>query len=105
VAPVSAGWATIAGLAVTTALLKTSGPVFLGGRTLPHVVSVTIVLLAPALLAGLVMTETFADGSALSLDARAAGLTAAALAIQRRASLVATILIAALVTAGVRAVT
>lgn len=101
----SESWPTIAGLAVTTALLKTSGPLFLGGRALPRVVSATIALLAPALLAGLVVVETFADGSDLSLDARAAGLAAAALAIARRASLVATVVAAAVVTAAVRAAT
>jgi hypothetical protein len=64
-----------------------------------------IALLAPALLAALVVTETFAADGELTLDARAAGLLAAAMALALRASLVVTVVVAALATAGLRAVT
>ena len=51
------------------------------------------------------VTETFtsARGGDLSLDARAAGVAAAAVSIALRASLVVTIVVAAVAAAGVRA--
>ena len=101
----SAAWVTIGALAVTTAAIKAAGPLVLGGRSLPRPVVLVIALLAPALLAALVMTETFADGKSLVLDARAAGVAAAAIAIALRAPFVVTIVVAALITAAVRAAT
>jgi hypothetical protein len=101
---VSAVWITIGALAVTTAAIKAAGPLTLGGRSLPAPVVLVISLLAPALLAALVITQTFADGDRLVLDARAAGVAAAAVAIALRAPLVVTIVIAAAVTAAVQAV-
>lgn len=99
----SAVWVTIAGLAVTTAAVKGSGPLVLGGRSLPGPVLLMITLLAPALLAALVVTQTFADDQTLVLDARAAGVGAAGVAIALRAPLIVTIVVAAVVTAGLRA--
>ncbi len=52
-------WVTIGVLAVGTALIRASGPVILGGRELPQRVMDVIALLAPALLAALVVVETF----------------------------------------------
>ena len=82
----SAAWTTIAGLAVTTFAIKAAGPVALGGRELPPWVLRYIALLAPALLAALVVVETFAEGKDLVLDARAAGLAAAAAVLAARLS-------------------
>jgi branched-subunit amino acid transport protein len=101
----TAVWVTIAGLTVATAAIKASGPLVLGGRSLPAAATGVIALLASALLAALVVTQTFAHEGELTLDARAAGLLAAAVALALRASLIATIVVAALATAGVRAVT
>jgi len=98
----TAVWVTIGGLAVATAAIKAAGPLALGGRTLPTPLLLVISLLAPALLAALVATQTFADGRSLVIDARAAGVAAAATAIALRAPLVVTIVVAALVTAAVR---
>jgi hypothetical protein len=95
-------WVTIGGLAVATAAIKAAGPLALGGRTLPVPLILVISLLAPALLAALVATQTFADRTTLVIDARAAGVAAAAIAITLRAPLVVTIVVAALVTAAVR---
>jgi hypothetical protein len=100
----SAVWITIAGLAAATAAIKATGPLTLGGRPLPPQLLVIISLLAPALLAALVATQTFADGQDLVIDARAAGVAAAAGAIALRAPLVVTIVLAAVVTAGLRAI-
>jgi branched-subunit amino acid transport protein len=101
----TAVWITIAGLAVGTATIKAAGPLLVGGRSLPPFAQSVIALLAPALLAALVITETFAHEGELTIDPRAAGLAAAALAIALRASLIMTMIVAALATAGLRAVT
>jgi hypothetical protein len=61
-------------------------------------------LVAPALLAALVIYETFgAHGPGIEFDARAVGLGAAVLAIAARAPMLAVVLIAAAATALVRA--
>jgi branched-subunit amino acid transport protein len=101
---VTAVWLTIGGLAVATAAIKGAGPLALGGRALAPRVLMVIALLGPALLAALVVTQTFADEHSLVIDARAAGLGAAAVAVALRAPLLVTILAAAFVTAAVRAV-
>jgi branched-subunit amino acid transport protein len=105
VVALSAVWITIAGLAVGTATIKAAGPLLVGGRSMPPFAQSVIALLAPALLAALVMIETFAHEGELTLDARAAGLAAAAIAIALRASLIVTMVAAALTTAALRAVT
>jgi len=97
-------WATVAGLAVTTALIKASGPVLLGGRHLPAWATDVVDLLAPALLAALIVTGTFGDRTSLTLDARALGIGAAALALIIRRSAVIAVVVAAGVTALARAV-
>jgi branched-subunit amino acid transport protein len=97
-------WLTIAGLAVGTVAIKAFGPVTLGGRELPRRANAVIALLAPALLAALVMAQTItAEGGGLALDqARIAGVAAAALAIAARAPLLAVVAVAAVATAMVR---
>ncbi len=101
----SATWITVAGLAVATALIKAAGPLLLGGRELSPLPARLIRLLPAALLAALVVTETFtnARGGDLSIDARAAGLAAAGISIALRASLVVTVVVAAVAAAAVRA--
>ena len=98
-------WATILGLAAATAAIKGSGPLLVGGRSLPPRALRVIALLAPALLDALVVTQTFSRDGELVLDARAAGLAAAAIAVALRASLIMTMAVAALTTAGLRAIT
>jgi branched-subunit amino acid transport protein len=100
----SAVWVTIAGLTAATAVIKASGPLLVGGRGLPDPVLRVIALLAPALLAALVVTQTFARDSDVMVDARAGGLLAAGIAVALRASLLITIAVAALATAGLRAI-
>ncbi|GFN07680.1 hypothetical protein Smic_62360 [Streptomyces microflavus] len=60
-------------------------------------------LLPVALLAALTAQQTFGDGQQLVLDARAAGLAAAALALILRAPFLVVVGAAVVVTAGVRA--
>ena len=66
--------------------------------------SSVVELLAPALLAALVVTQVFASEQKLVLDARAAGLAAAAAALLLRAPILVVIVTAAAATAFVRAV-
>jgi branched-subunit amino acid transport protein len=99
-------WTTIIVLTVTTAMIRASGPVLLGGRELPDLGFRMIALLAPALLAALVMVETFTDADGdLELGPQAAGLAAAGgvLAWNRSAVLPA-IVVAAAATAAIRAI-
>ena len=100
----STTWATIAGLAAASAAIKAAGPVALGVRELPGRLTGAITVLAPALLAALVVTETFvAEGTELTVDARAAGLAAAGVCVLARAGLIATVAAAALAAAAARA--
>ena len=97
-------WVTIGGLCAATAAIKAFGPLAFGRRTLPRVLERVIPLLAPALLAALVVTETFAsDHRSLVVDARSGGVAAAGIAIARRAPLPVVVLVAAAVTAALRA--
>ena len=98
-------WIAVAVLTVVCFAIKAVGPVALGGRELPHAVERLIVLLPAALLTALVMVQTFASGRELVLDARAAGVAAAVVAIMLRASVLVVLLVAAVTAAGVRALT
>jgi branched-subunit amino acid transport protein len=100
---VSAAWATIAALTVANLLIKASGPLALGGRELSPRALRVISLVAPALLAALVIAETFGHDGRLVVDARAAGLAAAVAVLVVRASLVGAVVVAAATAALVRA--
>ncbi|UTI66367.1 AzlD domain-containing protein [Paraconexibacter antarcticus] len=96
-------WGVIAGCAIVTALIKGSGPFALGGRPLPARITGIVLLLAPALLAALVVTQTLAHGRHLEVGANTAGVAVAAIAAWRRASILVVVGLAAVVTAGLRA--
>ncbi len=101
----TAVWITVAGLCVATAIIKGFGPVVFGGRDLPGLLARAIPLLAPALLAALVVTETFGGtGRSLVFDARVGGLIVAGFAIWRRWPLAVVVLCAAGTTALLRAI-
>ncbi len=98
-------WVTIVGLTVVTALIRGGGPVMLGGRALPGRLPDVIPLLAPALLAALVMTETVGGVDGIEFDERIAGVGAAGLVLAfRRDALLPAIAVAATVTALARSV-
>ena len=96
-------WIVIILVGVATVCLKAVGPVLLGGRELPPALSAVLFLLAPALLAALVVTQAVGGDREIVLDERLLGIAAAALAIVLRLPLVAVVIMAAAVTAGVRA--
>jgi len=97
------GWMLAAGVAVIAALTKAAGPVLFGGRQPPRQVSGVLELSAPSLLAALVLTQVFTAGPQLVLDARAVGLSAAALALLARVPPLGVVLVAAAATALARA--
>jgi len=96
---VTAVWLTVASLALATAVLKLAGPLALGGRPLPARALNVVELLASALLAALVVVETFGQGRSLTIDARALGVAFAALLLWRRAPMTVVVLGAAALTA------
>jgi branched-subunit amino acid transport protein len=99
---VNAAWATVLAVGAGTIVLKSIGPVGLAGRELPPRLADLLSMVAPAILGALVVTETFADGRSLVVDARLAGVAAGACAIALRAPLWVVIIVGGLATAGVR---
>ena len=97
------GWQVVVLVGVSTAMIKAAAPLALGGRVLPSRLTPVLALLAPALFAALAATQTFARGTEVRLDARAAGLAAALLANALRAPAVLVILAAVAATAACRA--
>lgn len=95
-------WTFVLVLAATAYGFKVLGLVLLGGRQLPAVVERCSALIPAALVAAIVIKDTFSVGQHLVVDARAAGVAAAVVAAWRRAPLIAIIVIGAAVTALVR---
>jgi branched-subunit amino acid transport protein len=101
---VSDVWTAVVVVGVATIALKAVGPVILGGRPLPRHLTGVVGLLAPALLAALVVTQSVGGDEEIVLDARLVGLGAAIVAILLRAPLLAIVAAAAAATALVRLV-
>ena len=95
-------WAAILALAAGTYAMKAAGPVLLGGRRLPARVERAVDLMPAALLAALVAVQTLTHGGDLTLDARAPGVAAAAVAAWRGAPFLVVVAVAMAVTAAVR---
>jgi branched-subunit amino acid transport protein len=97
-------WIAIALLTVGTVVIKSVGPIALGGRALPPRMTSVVARLAPSLLAALVVVDTFAGTDrTLSIDETSAGLLAAAAALLARLPMFVVVAVAAAVTAGLRA--
>ena len=97
-------WTFVIVLAITAYAFKVLGLVVIGDRQLPPMLDRCLALIPAALIAALVVKDTFSVGQHLQIDARAAGVGAAVVAAWRKAPLIAVILIGAAVTAAVRAV-
>jgi branched-subunit amino acid transport protein len=96
-------WIVVVAVGALTIVLKSVGPVLLGGRELPERALSVVDLLAPALLAALVAVSIFGLGKDLVLDARVVGLFAAVAALLLRAPIIVVVLAAAVATALTRA--
>jgi hypothetical protein len=98
-------WLAIGVTAAACFLLKLAGwsvPAhLLNGARLQRATTV----LPLALLAALVVVQTFSDDRALVLDARAAGIVAGGIAVSRRAPFIVVVVVAAAAAAVVRALT
>lgn len=95
-------WLLIALCSMVTLVTKGIGPAVTGSRALPASLTQVVVLLAPALLAALVVTQALADGPRLHVGADTAGVAAAALLLWRGAPLLVVVVTAAVVTALLR---
>ena len=100
----SATWAAVAIVGIATIAIKSAGTLLVGGRQLPARLTGMIELLAPVMLAALVVTNTFGADRKLVLDPRAAGLAVAAIPIALRAPMLVTVVVAAVTAAVVRAI-
>jgi hypothetical protein len=100
----SAAWITIAVLFAGTVAIKSVGPVAVGGSPPSERVSSVIRLIAPALLAALIVYEALSvDGHGPQFDARLVGVGVAALGLLARLPLLVLVALAALATALARA--
>jgi branched-subunit amino acid transport protein len=98
-------WTLVAWLIATTVVIRAAGPVALGGRDLPARAMGVITLLAPALLAALVMTETFGGvDSDFTVDERVLGVAGAGAIVALRGGILVAMAVAMALTAGARAV-
>lgn len=96
-------WIAIGVTAVGCYAVKLAGLLVPAGALERPLVKRLAALLPVALLAALTAQQTFAEGRELVVDARLAGLAAAALALVLRAPFLLVVAAAVLVTAGVRA--
>jgi branched-subunit amino acid transport protein len=97
-------WVLIGLCALVTAIIKATGPIALGGRELPPRFGAVIRLMAPALLSALVCVAVFAQEKDLGVSEDTAGVAVAGIALLRGANIVIGVVIAAGVTALLRAV-
>jgi hypothetical protein len=96
-------WIAIGATAFGCYALKLAGLLVPAGVLEKPLVRRLAALLPVALLAALTAQQTFADGHGLVVDARVAGLGAAAVALVLRAPFLFVVAAAVVVTAGVRA--
>jgi branched-subunit amino acid transport protein len=97
-------WFAILALAGGTYALKASGPLLLGDRQLPPLLSRLAEMLPAALLAALIADSVAAGDRRLVLDARLAGFVAAVVGVRLRASFLVVVVVGCAATALARAV-
>ena len=95
-------WLVIAVVGAVTIAFKASGPVLLGKRELPSRVASVVEVLAPAMLAALVVTQTVGGDRELVIDERLAGVVAGGIAVWLRAPLLVVMAVAAVTAALIR---
>ena len=69
----SDAWIVVLAIGACTVVFKALGPVVIGGRQLPPRLAGVVALLAPTLLAALVVVSTFATGRTLVVDRTGGG--------------------------------
>ena len=98
-------WLVVILLGAATLLLKSGSMLVVGSRGVPRPLHATLTRLAPALFGALLVTQTFVRDGRVALDARAAGVVAAALGAALRLPPLLVLTIAVAVTAAVRHLT
>jgi branched chain amino acid efflux pump len=88
-------WLVVAVVGAVTVAFKASGPVLLGRRRLPARAAALVDVLAPAMLAALVVTQTVGGDGEIVVDERLAGVAAGAVALRLRAPLLVVMVVAA----------
>ena len=97
-------WTLVLLLSAGAYACKVLGLVVVGSRRLPPPLERCFVLVPAAVITALIVKDTLSTGQELVVDARAAGVGAAAIAAWRRAPLIMVIVLGAAVTALVRRV-
>jgi branched-subunit amino acid transport protein len=92
-------WLVVLVVGAATVALKATGPLLIGDRRLPASLGGVVSLLAPVLLAALVVTQTVGGDNALVLDARLAGVGVGGAALALRAPVLVVVVSAAVATA------
>jgi branched-subunit amino acid transport protein len=92
-------WVVVAVVGAVTMVFKASGPVLLGRSALRPRVAAVVDVLAPAMLAALVVTQTVGGDQQVVLDERLVGVAAGAVAIALRAPLLLVMVVAAVTAA------
>ena len=95
-------WLVIVVVGSMTMAFKAAGPVLLGNRQLPSRVAAVVDVLAPAMLAALVVTQTVGGDREIVVDARLAGVVAGGIAVWLRAPLLVVMVVAAVTAALIR---
>ena len=95
----STTWLVVLLVGAFTIAFKAAGPVLLAGRELPSRATNAFELLAPSLLAALVVTQAVGGKEAIVLDGRLVGVGTVIVAIRLRAPLIVAIVAAAVCTA------
>ena len=96
-------WVLVAALSAFAYVCKAFGFVVVGSRAMPALVERCLALIPASLLAALVAKDTFSTGQVLVVDARAAGVAVAAVAVWRRAPFIVVVAAAMATTALMRA--
>ena len=96
-------WWLVIGLSVGAYIFKVTGLVVVGARKLPAPLERCLILIPAALLAALVVKDTFSSAHELVVDARSVGLVVAVIAAWRKAPLIVVVILAAGATALIRA--
>ena len=96
-------WILVLGLTLTTALIKATGPVLVGGRELPGRFMRVVSYAAPPLLTALVLTSVLADGRRLAIGADTVGVLVGTVLLVCRVPLIVAAVAAVVVTAALRA--
>jgi branched-subunit amino acid transport protein len=96
-------WTSLLALAGGSYVLKAAGPLLLGQREPSPRVARVLALLAVPLLAALIVVQTLGPAEHIQVDARVPALGAAAICVWRGAPFLVTVVVAAVVAAGLRA--